>query len=361
MGNKIVRGRRWMALALLAIGLFADVPAASTQPNPTANPPFISAIWYTSDDPGHYASPLVPGDLQFLKSRLCPSHILVKVFVAQAEKASVDPKTDPRFTAPDDTLRQLISAVHRAGMGVVLLPVLFVEDGTWEGDILPANLDQWFASWEALLLHYANLMEETGGEILLLGSELVTLRDHHDYWLRLIEKVRQHYAGLLSYSANWWYDSNFYRSILEMKQWEALDYIGVTAYFEMTDQQDPTVDELEGAWRRNRHRRNVLADLESMSIRYGNKPVVFWEFGYQSKNGANIEPWNFFLDAESDPQEQADAFEAYFNAFSPMPWWRGQGVFAEQVGLPIDIFGYSILDKPAETVIAQHACAQKSP
>jgi len=347
---------RW-AIALLLTGVLGQVATSALQQDPTRDLPFVSAVWYTSDDSDRFTSQLIEGDIALLHQRLCLSYILLKVFFVQDNVNSNDPHQDPSLTISDETLRRLISQIHQLGMGVVLLPVLLVEDGTWEGAIAPTDLDVWFANWQDILIHYANLFQETSGEVLLIGSELVSLRKQHDRWLNLIRDVRQEYQGLLSYSANWWFDETFYRDVLEMKQWEALDYIGVTGYFEMTNKDDPSLSELEFAWRRNRNRRNVLADLDALSIRYDNKPIVFWEFGYQSKNGANIEPWNFFLASDVDFQEQADAFQAYFNVFSKMPWWNGQGVFTEQVGLPIDDFGYSILDKPAEAVIAEHACS----
>lgn len=320
--------------------------------------PLVRAVWYTTDDPSRYSSQIVAGDLAILKEKLCPSHILIKAFVYQGSKDSVDPKIDPRRTISDETLRQIASQIHQLGMGVVFLPVLFVDDGTWEGAITPSDVDDWFSHWQDIVIHYADLAQETSIEILLIGSEMVTLRDYHDNWLRVIEAARQRYRGLLSYSENWWYDETFYQSILAMQQWATLDYIGVTSYFELTDKTDPSLSELEMAWRRNRNGRNVLDDLDRLSSRYGNKPIVFWEFGYQSKDGTNIEPWNFLREAEPDLQEQADSYQAYFNVFSSFPWWGGHGIFAEQVGLPIDAFGYGVLGKPAESVIAQLACGR---
>jgi len=299
----------------------------------------------------------VPFDLALLQQRICPTHILIKLFVSQAGKSSVDPQIDSELTIPDDVLRQLIGQIHQAGMGVVLLPTLLVGDGTWEGAIAPSDVNAWFDAWQDILLHYATIAQESGVEILLIGSELVSLRDRHDQWIKLIGAVRQHYHGLLSYSANWWFDQKFYRSVLEMRQWSELDYIGVTAYFELTNKENPSLAELESAWRRNRNRRDVIADLDRLSSRYADKPIVFWEFGYQSKDGANIQPWNFLRDAQPDPQEQADAFQAYFNVFSSQSWWSGQGIFTEQVGLPFDAFGYDVLDKPAESVIAGQSCS----
>lgn len=356
MHKRMVRIFCLSSVSLLLITSFIGGAAASAGQGASAsNLPVVRAVWYTTDDPSRYTARIVAGDLAFLKQKLCPTHILIKAFVYQTGRTSADPQIDPRRTIADDVLRQLINQIHQLGMGVVFLPVLFVDDGTWEGALLPSDVNSWFAHWQEILLHYADLARETGVEILLIGSELATL-DPYDNWNGLIDAVRQRYSGLLSYSVNWWFDENAYRNVLAMSQWAKLDYIGVTAYFELTDKTDPSLSELEIAWRRDRNGRNVLDDLDRLSSRYGDKPVVFWEFGYQSKNGTNMEPWNYPKPGDPDPQEQADAYQAYFNAFSSLPWWSGQGIFAEQVGLPIDPLGYDVLNKPAEAVLAQQAC-----
>ncbi len=355
--ERVNLARLTLAITLLVASTLGGAAVATSQAKSSANPPFVRAVWYTTDDPSRYSSRIVADDLAFLKEKLCPTHILIKAFVYQEGKDSVDPKIDPQRTLSDDALRQIVAQIHQVGMGVVFLPVLFVDDGTWEGAITPSDVDAWFSHWLDIVAHYADLAEETSIEILLIGSEMVTLRDYHDHWLRVIEAARQRYQGLLGYSENWWFDEAFYQSVLAMQQWAELDYIGVTNYFELTDKTDPSLSELESAWRRNRNGRNVLDDLNRLSSRYGNKPIVFWEFGYQSKDGTNIEPWNFLREADPDPQEQADAYQAYFNVFSSFPWWSGQGIFAEQVGLPMDAFGYGVLGKPSELVIAQQACS----
>jgi len=351
---------RICCLSVISLTLMSSaIGGAATMTHPRASDsqlPLVRAVWYVSDDASRYASQVVPDDLAYLKEKLCPSHSLIKTFVYQSGKDSTDPQIDPQRTISDDALRLLISEIHQAGMGVVLLPVLLVNDGTWEGKITPSDIDAWFSHWQEIVVHYADLAQQTGMEVLLIGSELVTVQSQSDHWLKLIEAVRQHYQGLLSYSANWWFDEAGYQSVFDMAQWDQLDYIGVTAYFELTDKADPSLAELEVAWSHDRHGRNVLDDLDKLSSQYGNKPIVFWEFGYQSKNGTNIEPWNYPKPGDPDPQEQADAFQAYFNSFSPFPWWYGQGIFAEQVGLPIDPTGYDVLSKAAEPILAQEAC-----
>jgi len=335
--------------ALLALAARGG-PAAVTEEEP------IHAVWYLGWQRESYLQPSVVDDLRQIQVKLCPNYIGLFAITYQDKKASSDPHRDPERTASDEALRQVISQIHRMGMGVILLTPLFPDDGTWEGAIQPEDVGAWFDHWREILLHYAELAEETGVEILLLGSELVTLRNRSDEWNRLIVAVRGRYHGKLSYSVNFWAEREEYQQILEMSQWKHLNYIGVTGYFELTDKTDPSIKELEAAWRNDRHGQDILADLQNLSDKYG-KPIVFWEIGYQSKDGTNIYPWNYPRPGEVDEGEQADAWAAFLNAFRDIEWSKGYGVYAEHVGLPPNPVGYNVIGKLAEEVLGR-ACGE---
>lgn len=317
----------------------------------------MRALWYMSPQPDGYNSPNLPTDLQTLQQRLCPTHILLTVNVYQTGRTSADPRVDPVRSAPDGALRRAISEVRRLGLQVVLLPVLFVDDGTWGGAIAPGNPPQWFARWQEIVLRYARLAQETNVDLLLVGTELVTMQKHTAEWEQLIRGARGLFKGRLGYSANWWYDRAGFQNVLAMRQWALLDFIGITAYFELTDKKDPTVAELRVAWQKDRHGQNVLSDLETLRQRY-NKPLVFWEFGYQSRDGTNIHPWDYTQRTPPDEQEQADSYQAFFEVFLGRAGFLGFGLFAHQVGLPKDAVGYDLLGKLAEAQIARRHCGR---
>lgn len=313
----------------------------------------IRAVWYLDWTNEGYLKPSVIDDLRQIQSRLCPNYIGLFAATFQDNKTSSNPHRDPKRTPTDEALRYVISQIHRMGMGVILLTPLFPDDGTWEGAIRPKDIATWFEHWREILLHYAELAEETQVEILLLGSELATLRNETDEWDRLIVAVRSCYQGNLSYSVNFWADRDEYEQVLEMAQWRHLDYIGVTAYFELTDKTDPSIGELEAAWTSDRTGQNILADSEALSKTY-EKPVVFWEIGYFSRDGTNIYPWNYPLAGDEDEKEQADCWTAFLNVFSDIEWFQGYGLYAENVGLPEIPKMYSVLGKLAESVLGQN-------
>ena len=68
--------------------------------------------------------------------------------------------------------------------------------------------------------------------------------------------------------------------------WDALDAIGVQAYFPLVDESagEPDDATLEAGWAR------ALAGLKQLHERTG-KPVVFTELGYDSTAGAAVQPW----------------------------------------------------------------------
>ncbi len=313
----------------------------------------IRAVWYIDWKTEGYLQASVINDLRQIQSRLCPNYIGLFAATFQTGKTSTDPHRDPERTASDQALRHVIAQIHRMGMGVILLTPLFPDDGTWEGAIRPNDIAKWFDHWREILLHYAELAEERQVEIFMLGSELATLRNRTQEWNQLIDVVRNRYSGKLSYSVNFWANRDEYEQVFEMTQWRHLDYIGVTGYFELTEKIDPTVEELEAAWTSDRTGQNILADLEALSSTY-KKPVVFWEIGYFSRDGTNIYPWNFPLPGDEDEQEQADCWAAFLNVFSDIEWFRGYGIYAENVGLPKIPKLYSVLGKLAEDVLREN-------
>ncbi len=169
--------------------------------------------------------------------------------------------------------------------------------------------------------------------------------------MTVIEQVRQRFKGEVGYSTNFWFDRIGFNRVANMRQWAKLDAIGITAYFELVNKPSPTLDELQQAWKSDRHRQDIVADLQQLVGRYG-KPIHFWEVGYQSRSGTAIFPWDFRVASSVDQREQALAHQALMNVFSSVAWFRGYGVYTQSVGLPTNPTGYDVLNKEAEKVFS---------
>ncbi len=310
----------------------------------------IHGVWYIGWDRASYASGTVDRDLNRIKYGLCANYISIQANVYQDDKYSSDPYIGDR-TVDDETLSNVVNKVHELGMKVVLLTPLLPDDGTWEGEIQPRDLGTWFDHWERIQVHYAKFAEEHEVEVLLLGSELPTLRGEPDRWEDIIEKVRKYYSGEISFSVNFWTTRSEFREVLNMAQWKDLDYIGVTGYFELTPSDNPSINRLEHAWTSDLHGQNVIKDLKRIRDKF-DKPVVFWEIGYQSKNGTNTYPWNYLKEGKKDEGEQKDSWIGFLQAIRGKEWIHGFSAFAEQVGLPDrpGYHGYNMLGKETETV-----------
>ena len=141
-----------------------------------------------------------------------------------------------------------------------------------------ADWRRWFESYEAYVLPYARDAQAAGADMFCVGREMdsTVVRREAD-WRALVARIRAEFHGPLTYSANFdtWQGIGF---------WDALDFIGVSAYFPLSDRPSPSLAELEAGWDR------ALAPLEQASRRFG-RPVLLTEAGFPSIPTAAKAPW----------------------------------------------------------------------
>jgi len=213
------------------------------------------------------------------------------------------------WTANDVELKCAVDKVHELGMKVMLKPmVCLAEDDPWPGNILPTA--EWFRSYkENITNHYAVFAEENDVELFCVGCEFWSTEKNVTQWQEIISDVRVRYSGSITYAVT----LDHYEVVT---WWDSLDYVGIDAYFPLTNKYDPTLEELKEAWSR------IATDLESWQTTV-NKPVVFTEIGYRSGNGTNIVPWDWQTNMAIDLQEQVDCYEASFQVLWNKPWFYG--------------------------------------
>ncbi|MEM9553009.1 MAG: hypothetical protein AAGC60_02035 [Acidobacteriota bacterium] len=105
------------------------------------------------------------------------------------------------------------------------------------------------------------------------------------HWRRIVEAARAVYSGRIGYAAN-------FDQYHEVGFWDALDVMGVNAYFKLRDRllEDETEESLYppllDGWRA------VLADLDGFRAAQDLElPVVFTELGYTWRALSTLEPW----------------------------------------------------------------------
>lgn len=218
----------------------------------------------------------------------------------------------------DEGLIRTTRLAAQRGIRTMLKPHVWVGHGAFRGDIRMASdedWDGWFASYERFILHYAKLASAEGIDALCIGTELRHAAiDHPERWRALIRDVREIYDGELTYAANW------YEEFESIEFWDELDFIGIQAYFPLSQTDRPSVEELVEGWQRH------LSSIRRVQARF-NKRVVFTEIGYRSEPDAAIEPWRWprrvAIADEVDFQTQARCYEAFFRVFWNRPWFAG--------------------------------------
>lgn len=220
-----------------------------------------------------------------------------------------------------DDWRQIKSRADVYGFKVMFKPHVWLlerDDGHWRSDIAmenKADWNEWFSIYNGYILDYARLAESLKMEAFCIGTELKsTIMRHPEKWCDLIAEVRKVYSGKLTYGANW--DSEF----SEIPFWDDLDFIGIQAYYPISQNLNPELAELEAGW--NAH----LKTLETLSTTY-NKPIVFTELGYKSTENAAIKPWEWGSSRNKlqkiSKRTQAMCYQAFFNTIWKKDWFEG--------------------------------------
>lgn len=251
-------------------------------------------------------------------------------------------------------LKKVIKLAKETDLKVSLTMFLLCRDGKWRGEISPENIELWFKNYERCVIYYAKLAQNLKVDIFCIGSEMETLKQESKYWKNLIKKVKNVYSGKIIYNTNWWAHPLFLEEIIKKMDWiKNLDYFGISSYFELTDKNNPTVEELKKAW----VEKDILQGFEKIYKKF-NKEIIIWEIGYTSTDGTNKKPWDFQNikreNVEADEEEQSDCFEAFFETFKNLEFIRGYSVWGENVGLKSSKKGYNILGKKAEKIVRKY-------
>ena len=220
-------------------------------------------------------------------------------------------------TLTDEALTDEIAAAHELGLRVMLKPHIWSRDfgrgEQWHGTIdqkTDAEHAQWWRAYRALALHYARLAQQAGADAYCIGTELVKMTTRYgDEWRQLITDVRKVYDGPLTYAAHW--DGEFET----IDFWDALDGIGINAYFPLKPPGNANVEKLVAAWQPHKRR------IEAVQRRFS-KQVVFMEIGYRPVAESYRQPWQTH-GGERDDQAQADAYEAMLRVFAHEQWFSG--------------------------------------
>lgn len=242
-----------------------------------------------------------------------------------------DTKTSTRIyrrdekTPTDDSVRAAIRYAKSKGLRMALKPMVDSRDGTWRGQLTPSDRAAWFASYRQFLLTFARIAAEEAVDRLIIGTELASLTRPSDTaaWRALIAEVRTIYRGSLTYAANWGEknEGEYY----QIQFWDALDAIGIDAYFPLSSVDRPTIAEVEAGWRTTtKSGREVrwFDDIRALHDQY-RKPVIFTEIGFLSCERAGEKPWEYPCRRAVAPEVQANLYEGTLRFWASVDWMLG--------------------------------------
>lgn len=245
--------------------------------------------------------------------------------------------------------KQYINMLHKNNIQVMVKPQIWVWNGEFTGLLKMASEEDWLElenSYRDFIIDFAKVAEAEKVELFCIGTELEKFIEHRpEYWRNLIVEIRKVYQGELTYAANW----DEYKRV---PFWKDLDYIGVDAYFPISENKTPTVEEAKEGWQRWEKEMKTFSEKE-------NKEILFTEYGYRSVDFAGKEPWRSDREMTSlNLEAQANLLEGLYQSVWEEDWFAGGFLWKwfiahEKVGGETDN-QFTPQNKPAEAILKSH-------
>ena len=243
-------------------------------------------------------------------------------------------------------VEKTIKLLQSEGISVMLKPQIWVWRGEFTGDIKMNAEEDWKLlekSYTNFILLYAKVAQKYQVPLFCIGTELHTfVQAKPDFWKELIKKVKKVYRGKLTYAENW----DQYEKV---PFWDQLDFIGIDAYFPLSEKKTPTLIDLNQKW--IPHKEN----MKNLSSKF-KKPILFTEYGYRSVNYGTLEPW------KTDRSKgninhilQKNALSSLYSTFWNEPWFAGGFLWKwfhnhEKAG-GLEDNRFTVQNKPAQKIV----------
>jgi hypothetical protein len=299
-----MRALRWLALG---VGLAAASCPRTGPASPGGASPKVRGIIVSTHTEGHEWG----GDAMLPTLREIRE--LGAGWVAIHPYAAIDDDGRVRYRdidphAPPERFLRPIREAHALGLRIAIMPHLayWGSSFAWRGDIAFDDPQEWARFWReyrAWIEDLAAACREADGFV--VGNEMDRTLGHEREWRALIAAVRERTDAPLTYAANW----TAYR---EVPFWDALDVIGIQAYFPVAGRPDAPEEEIEQGWRR------VVAEVRDFARERGRR-VVFTELGYNRALAAPVRPWAYDVDGPEAEAVQERCLRAALRAVESEP------------------------------------------
>ena len=277
------------------------------------------------------------------RSTLCDTVVLpVAALQDHAYSTHVDYET-PDVMSMDD-VRAVAAQARALGLRVVVKAMVNCRDGYWRAYIRffdsyvptePTWAD-WFASYGDFVVALARTAQEVDADMFCVGCEMVGADHRQQEWRALIARVRQVYAGPITYNCDKYQEGN-------ITWWDAVDVISSSGYY--------PVDQLEEHFLR----------VQQVAAKF-HRPFFFMESGCPSRKGSEYIPNNWSHGGAQDLESQARWYQAYTDALLRHPGIRGSVWWDWSARLyPLEKAandsGYALYGKPAADILRRYSRA----
>lgn len=257
---------------------------------------------------------------------------------------NINNRTSSNMTVDDGSKKraiELFKKLRGKKINIILEPYPWIENGSiGETAWKPDNIDEFFYNWKSNVLGI--LIKDVAVpyhvDALNVGTSFVHMESDEKNMCDIVDYVRARYKGLVTYRTNFWVTAEDfapeltakYEDKLNNKLFSKIDFISIAAYFELTNNDTSTVDNLTKALQSTQifnRKQNIKQEIKKFYDKW-NKPIFFGELGFPRVNKASVQPYNPLISDSVNNKEQANCFEAYRKTFENEPWNLGFSIFA---------------------------------
>ncbi len=168
----------------------------------------------------------------------------------------------------------------------------------------------WEKSYSNYILAFAKIAATKKVDLFCFSTELKqVVLERPQFFKQLITKIRAIYKGNITYAANW----DNYENVTF---WNDVDFIGIDAYFPLSEEKQPSVATLHKKWT------PIKEQLKKIAHKH-NKPILFTEYGFESCDYNTKETWGSNGKHPANQQAQTNAYKAFFDSFYNENWFAG--------------------------------------
>lgn len=280
-----------------------------------------------------YSIEQVINDIESLKLNTLNVPIAINVKNINASDMVID-------KASEEKAIKLIKKLQGKKINIILEPYPWIENGVKpETEWSPDCINDFFYNWKNKILK--NLIDEVAipyhVDAFNVGTSFIYMEKNEEYMSEMVDFVRRYYKGLITYRTNFWVTAEWkpelysmFKTKINNKFFSKLDFISIAAYFELTENDTNSVENLIKALHSTEiygRKQNVEKQISEFHDKW-DKPIFFGELGFPRTNKASFQPYNPIVSIVENDKEQANCFEAYKKVFEDTPWNLGFSIFA---------------------------------